>query len=155
MLLKFNHGDLLMDRNYQQIIEEWVRDFINSMNSDVIDGYARQGEDFGNIPKGIKIIFDGYGYNENTDVNDDINMISFAVFIHKNSINDYFPEHESAFNSIIHRPKEECCIYVWYNVSEDNIEVLPFEDSGSTELSNDLITDIIFKIKSRNPYILG
>ena len=144
-----------MDRNYQAIIEEWVRNFIKSMNSDVLDGYANQGEDVGDVPKGIKIIFDGYGYNEDTDEQDNINMLSFAVFIHNTSVDSHFPKHESAFNSIIHRPKEECCIYVWYNVDEDYIEVLPFEESGSTELSNDNVIDIIFKIKARNPYISG
>lgn len=79
-----------MKRSYLPIIEKWVKNFINSMNSDVKDGFAQPGEDFGNIPKGIKIIFDGYGYNERTDNQDDTNRMSFAVFIHKNSLVDYF-----------------------------------------------------------------
>ena len=144
-----------MNFNYQEIIEDWVRHFIKSMKSDVLDGHGHKGEDFGNVPKGIKIIFDGYGYNEVSDEQDDINMLSFAVFIHNTSVNNHFPKHESAFNSIIHRPKEECCIYAWYNVKEDFIEVLPFEDTNSTELSYDNVIDIIFKIKARNPYVSG
>ena len=86
-----------MKQDYLPIIEKWVRAFINTMNSDVKDGFAKPGEDFGDVPKGIKIIFDGYGYNHQTDNEDDINLISFAVFIHKTSLTDYFPPHESNF----------------------------------------------------------
>ena len=68
-----------MDLNYQEIIEEWVRNFIKSMNSDILDGYAHKGENIGHVPKGIKIIFDGYGYNEDTDEQDDINMLSLSL----------------------------------------------------------------------------
>ena len=142
-----------MDKNYLPIIEKWIRTFINTMNSDVKDGYAKPGEDFGEIPKGIKIIFDGYGYNEETDQDDDVNMLSFAVFIHKNSLKEYFPPHESNFNMIIHRPSEECYINVWYTVKDDYINVLPFEDMENTELDHKFLIDLIFKIEERNPYI--
>ena len=144
-----------MDLNYLPIIEKWVRTFINTMNTDVKDGYAKPGEDFGEIPKGIKIIFDGYGYNEQTDQNDDINMLSFAVFVHKNSLTEYFPPHESNFNMIIHRPNEECYINVWYTVNDDYINVLPFEDMDNTELDHNFLIDLIFKIDQRTPYITG
>ena len=139
-----------MEKNYLPIIEKWIRQFINTMNNDVIDGYARPGEDFGDVPKGIKIIFDGYGYNENTDQDDDNNMISFAVFIHKNSLTENFPEHESNFNMILHRPLEECHISVWYNVKDNYIEVLPFEDMERTELDNNFVIDTVFKIDKRD-----
>ena len=144
-----------MERNYLPIIEKWIRTFINTMNSDVKDGYAKPGEDFGEIPKGIKIIFDGYGYNEETNQDDDVNMLSFAVFIHKNSLVEYFPPHESNFNMIIHRPSEECYINVWYTVKDDYINVLPFEDMNNTELDHKFLIDLIFKIEERNPYIPG
>lgn len=144
-----------MEKNYLPIIEKWVQAFINTMNSDVKNGSAIPGEDFGNVPKGIKIIFDGYGYNEETDREDDINMLSFAVFIHKNSLAEYFPEHESNFNMIVHRPQEECCINVWYNVKDDYIDVLPFEEMESTELDHNFLIDLIYKIDKRNPYIPG
>jgi len=144
-----------MDKNYLPIIEKWIRTFINTMNSDVKDGYAKPGEDFGEIPKGIKIIFDGYGYNEETDQDDDVNMLSFAVFIHKNSLAEYFPPHESNFNMIIHRPSEECYINVWYTVKDDYINVLPFEDMNNTELDHKFLIDLIFEIEERNPYISG
>ena len=144
-----------MDLNYLPIIEKWVRTFINTMNTDVKDGYAKPGEDFGEIPKGIKIIFDGYGYNEQTDQDDDLNMLSFAVFVHKNSLAEYFPPHESNFNMIIHRPNEECYINVWYTVNDDYINVLPFEDMDNTELDHNFLIDLIFKIDQRTPYISG
>ena len=144
-----------MDLNYLPIIEKWVRTFINTMNSDVKDGYAKPGEDFGETPKGIKIIFDGYGYNEQTDQDDDLNMLSFAVFVHKNSLTEYFPPHESNFNMIIHRPNEECYINVWYTVKDDYVNVLPFEDMNNTELDHNFLIDLIFKIYQRTPYISG
>ena len=144
-----------MDLNYLPIIEKWVRTFINTMNTDVKDGYAKPGEDFGEIPKGIKIIFDGYGYNEQTDQDDDLNMLSFAVFVHKNSLTEYFPPHESNFNMIIHRPNEECYINVWYTVNDDYVNVLPFEDMDNTELDHNFLIDLIFKIDQRTPYISG
>lgn len=144
-----------MSGDYLKVVEKWVQRFINTMNDDIKAGHAKPGEDFGEIPKGIKIIFDGYGYNHQTDNEDDINLISFAVFIHKTSLTDYFPPHESNFNLILHRPDEECCIYVWYNVAEKSIEVLPLEHSDSTQLSHSEVGDIIFKIDNRNPYIAG
>ena len=144
-----------MDRDYLPIVEQWIRNFIDTMDSSIKEGRASPGEDFGDIPKGIKIIFDGYGYNEKNDNEDDINFISFAVFIHKTSFSEYFPPHESNFNLILHRPEEECCIHVWYNVKENVIDVLPFEDSDPTQLNNDLIIDIIFKVNARDPYIAG
>ena len=80
-------------------------------------------------------------------------MISFAIFVHKNSLTENFPEHESNFNMILHRPSEECYISAWYNVKKNYIEVLPFEDMERTELDPDFVIDLIFKIDSRKPYI--
>ena len=45
-----------MGQDYLPVIEKWVRAFINTMNSDVKEGFAKPGEDFGDVPKGIKII---------------------------------------------------------------------------------------------------
>ena len=144
-----------MDQNYFPIIEKWVRNFINTMNLDIKQGFAKSGEDSGDVPRGVKIIFDGYGYNEQTDQEDDLNMLSFAIFIHKNSLTENFPPHESNFNMIIHRPDEECCINVWYTVKDDYVNVLPFEDTDSTELDHTFLIDLIFKIDARIPYIPG
>jgi hypothetical protein len=39
---------------------------------------------------------------------------------------------------LIHRPKDEVCIWVWYNEEDDSVEVIPFEE-GDTELDHELI----------------
>jgi hypothetical protein len=99
------------------------------------------GRDISDISE-IKIIFDGYGdlefYNENDEYRytegGDINMESYAIFIHKDSAQEdfVFPEHENfsfTFGSMIqHRPAEEVCIYAWYDVENDNWDILPLEE---------------------------
>ena len=57
-------------------------------------------------------------------------MESYAIFIHKNSaVEDFvFPEHDTAWNMIIHRPKEEVCIYAWFDVESDSWEFIQLED---------------------------
>lgn len=87
------------------------------------------GEDISDSPE-VKMIFDGYGYNEETDEQDDKNMESYAIFIHKNSAEEgfQFPEHEFTPWGLIHRPKEEVCIYAWYDVEKDEWDILPLED---------------------------
>jgi hypothetical protein len=129
-------------RPYENVVEEWVRDYVSTMD----DGILRPGDQSGAEPLGVKIIFDGYGYNEVTNEQDDTNVISLAVFVHKDSLNGKeFPEHEQTPWALIHRPKEEVCIWVWYTVDEDCVEVIPFED-GSTEMSHELIYDLIDKL---------
>ena len=71
------------DRSYTPVIEQWVRNFIATMN----EGVLRAGDDSGDSPFGVKIIFDGYGYDYENDREDsDTNTLSFAVFVHKNSL---------------------------------------------------------------------
>lgn len=94
------------------------------------------GENISDISP-VKIIFDGYGDLEDEDENGEYryteggnkNMESYAIFIHKDALTpDFeFPEHETWF-AIIHRPKEEVCIYAWYDVEADSWEFLPLED---------------------------
>ena len=127
------------DRDYSPIIESWVRDFIATMD----DGILRPGDDSGDKPKGVKIIFDGYGYNEETDEEDDLDVMSFAVFVHKNSLTGEFPEHEQTPWALIHRPKEEVCIYATYDVQEDYVDILPFEESESSELDPEFVYKLI------------
>ena len=127
---------------YEEVIEFWVREFMESMD----EGILRPGNQSGIEPLGVKIIFDGYG-DLDTDAEyiegGNHSMLSFAVFIHKDSLNGKeFPEHEQTPWALIHRPKEEVCIWVWYNQEEDEIEIIPFED-GSTELDHNLIYQII------------
>ena len=85
----------------------------------------------------VKIIFDGYGSKEWEDENGeyqyeeggDTNQESFAIFIHKDALTEgfEFPEHDTWF-AIIHRPKEEVCIYAWHDVENDTWDFLPLED---------------------------
>jgi len=81
------------------------------------------GENISDIPQ-VKIIFDGYGYDEeNDEEGGDKNTESYAVFIHRDAASDLqweFPEHEMTPWALIHRPAEEICVYVWYNVEEDS-----------------------------------
>lgn len=95
-----------------------------------------RGEDISDIPE-IKIIFDSYGdleeeidgeykYTEGGNTN----MECYAIFIHKDSLQEgfVFPEHDTAWNMIIHRPKEEVCLYAWYDVENDSWDFLQLED---------------------------
>ena len=126
-------------RPYEEVVEGWVREYVSTMD----DGWLRPGDQSGDEPLGVKIIFDGYGYNEETNEDNDENIMSFAVFVHKDSLNgEEFPEHEQTPWALIHRPKEEVCIWVWYTVDTDEIEVVPFED-GSTEMDHEEIYRII------------
>ena len=135
------------NRDYSEVIEHWVREFICTMD----EGRLHPGDDSGDAPFGVKIIFDGYGYDEETnEENADENMMSFAVFVHKDSLLEEFPEHEFAPWALIHRPKEEVCIWVWYDENTDDVEVIPFEDNNSTELDHNFIADLIFAIQKRD-----
>ena len=89
------------------------------------------GEDISTMPE-VKIIFDGFGDLETEDdwfEGGNKNMESYAVFIHKDALTEefVFPEHDTWF-AIVHRPKDEVCIYVWYDVENDDWEVLQLED---------------------------
>ena len=141
------------DRDYSEVIEGWVREFICTMD----EGILRPGDDSGDAPFGVKIIFDGYAdleyYNEDNEYRHeeggDTTQLSFAVFIHQNSLTEEFPEHDQTPWALIHRPKEEVCIWVWYNEEDDSIEVIPFEDNNSTELDHEFVNKLIFDIEKR------
>jgi hypothetical protein len=136
------------NRDYSEIVEGWIRDFIYTMDHED-DLYP--GNDSGDTPFGVKIIFDGFGYDEETDEeNSDRNTQSFAVFVHKNSLTEEFPPHELTPWALIHRPKEEVCIYAWYDVNADLVDIIPFEDNNSTELDPKFVTELIFKIQERD-----
>jgi hypothetical protein len=143
------------EREYSEIVEEWVREFICTMDEDD-DLYP--GNNSGDTPAGVKIIFDGFGDLEVDNGVDEYqyteggnrNMKSFAVFIHKNSLTEEFPPHELTPWALIHRPKEEVCIYVWYDEENDDVDVIPFEDNNSTELDPEFVTELIFAIHQRD-----
>ena len=115
------------------------------------------GRDISDLPE-VKIIFDGFGDLEVDNGVDEYqyteggnrNMKSFAVFIHKNSLTEEFPPHELTPWALIHRPKEEVCIYVWYDEENDDVDVIPFEDNNSTELDPEFVTELIFAIHQRD-----
>lgn len=131
--------------DYGSTIESWVRNFINTMDSD-----PEVGDRSGNEPLGVKIIFDGYGYNEETDEEDDKNVMRFAIFIHKNSLSgEEFPEHEFTPWALINRPKEEGCIFAIYVVDENSFDFDPFED-GNTELDHEFVYQLIRDIELGN-----
>ena len=142
------------DRDYSKIIEGWIREFICTMDEDE-DLYP--GNDSGESPAGVKIIFDGFGDLETEDENGEYlyeeggnkTLKSFAVFIHKNSLTEDFPPHEHTPWALMHRPKEEVCIWAWYDENTGDVDVIPFEDNNSTELDHKFITDLIFKINER------
>ena len=95
------------------------------------------GRDISDQPE-VKIIFDGYGDLEIDNGVDEYeykeggntNMESYAIFIHKDALEPgfMFPQHELTPWALIHRPKEEICIYAWYDVENDNWDILPIED---------------------------
>jgi hypothetical protein len=95
------------------------------------------GENVSDMPE-IKIIFDGHGDLEETDEHGEYvytergnkNMESYAIFLHKDSLKEdfVFPEHETAWNMIVHRPKEEVCLYAWYDVEQDSWDFIQLED---------------------------
>jgi len=87
------------------------------------------GENISSLPE-VKITFEGFGDLESEDEEGNYfyeeagntDMRSFAIFIHKKSDKEdfEFPEHEvAAFTfgrMIMHRPKEELCVYAWYDL---------------------------------------
>lgn len=139
--------------DYDPIIEMWAREFYAEMDEEVLDGECSPGDESGIAPDGVKIIFDGYGYNEVTNDQDNFNMLSFAVFVHKTSLTEEFPPHDLTPWALIHRPKEEVCIYVWYDVENDDWEIIPFEDNND-EVDADEFIDLIHKIAERDGYEL-
>ena len=138
------------ERDYSEVVEGWIREFISTMDE---DDNLYPGNDSGDAPFGVKIIFDGFGDLETEEEyieGGNKSMKSFAVFIHKDSLTQEFPPHELTPWALIHRPKEECCIYVWYDEKEDYVEIIPFEDNNSTELDPEFVADLIFAIQKRD-----
>lgn len=135
-------------KNYEEIVESWVREFYSTM-----DDYPEVGDNSGDTPNGIKIIFDGWGETDEGDP--DHNSPSFAVFVHKNSLTEEFPEHDLTPWCVIQRPNEEVCIYVWYDLVEDRVDVIPFEDRDSTKLDHEFVYKLINDIWERDEEEMG
>ena len=95
----------------ENIIEQWVASARRHTNINDL----QVGVDISPYPQ-IKIAFDGYA--EDDDEVEDLNMESYAVYIHKEAADtDFvFPPHEATHWSIVQRPAEELCHFVWYDV---------------------------------------
>lgn len=136
------------NRDYSPIIERWVKDFRETLDDDPGNGNLRPGDESGDTIPGIKIIFDGYGENDSGGIN--LDTESYAVFIHKDSLDlDTFPLHEQTPWALIHRPKEEVCIYCWYESETGDVTVIPFEENNSTELDPDYVNALIFELDEK------
>jgi hypothetical protein len=130
--------------DYGPTIASWVKDFYRTM-----DSYPRIGDRSGDEPLGVKIIFDGY-HNEKTDEQDNKNVMTFGVFVHKDSLSGAeFPEHEFTPWALIHRPKEEVWIPVVYYVDTDEIDFNGFEE-GDTELDHSFVYQLIRDLERGN-----
>ena len=143
---------MTFEYNYVRF-EELLQHHLNAMYHDSDEG-SEIGENVSSVEE-MKIIFDGYGDLETDDEyieSGNKNMESFAVFIHKDALTEgfVFPEHEFTPWCLIHRPKEEVCIWVWYDAETDEVDIIPYEDNNSTELDHEFVNDLIFKISERD-----
>jgi len=131
----------------EKIIEEWV---LRSISRNV-DDLPEVGENISIIPE-IKIAFDGY--QEDDDGIEDLNEQSFAVYIHKCSgdENFIFPEHEKTAWSVVQRPAEEICHFVWVSFESNECSGPALEDCISeSDLESAQVERIINILASRYP----
>lgn len=113
------------------------------------------GRDISDLPE-VKIIFDGYGDLETEDEDGNYvykergntNMESYAIFIHKDSGHpDFeFPPHDLTPWALIHRPKEEVCIYAWYDVENDEWSINSLDETSEHEMSDEEVMVILEKL---------
>jgi hypothetical protein len=133
--------------------EELLQHHLDSMHHDSDEG-SDIGENISSIEE-VKIIFDGYGDLETDDEyieGGNKNMESFAVFIHKDALTEgfVFPEHEFTPWALIHRPKEEVCVYVWHDVEKNEWEILDLEERlEDTELNTEQVMTIMEELHDR------
>jgi len=116
------------------------------------------GRDISDIPA-VKIIFDGYGDLEDEDENGEYryteggnkNMESYAMFIHKDSAKpDFvFPEHELSPWCLIHRPEEEVCIHIWYDVENDEWSINSLDETMEHKMTDEEVIEILRSLESQ------
>lgn len=131
---------------YDEILER----FLTDAHPEPDDLYI--GENISTVPE-IKIIFDGFGDLETEDENGEYvykeggntNMESYAIFIHKDSLKEdfEFPDHDIAYNMIIHRTKEEVCIYAWYDVENYEWSINSLYETSDHEMSDEEVMKIL------------
>jgi hypothetical protein len=132
--------------SYPEIIETWVRRFNKTMNEDF-----QPGNDSGLAPKGVKIILEQLGADEDTGEQNNKNMRLFTVFVHKKSPKGKFPAHEQSGWGLVNRPQEEVYVWAWFDIISDQVDVLPFENYDSpTELDFDFAKDLIIQTYQRD-----
>ena len=52
--------------------------------------------------------------------------------------------------ALIHRPKEEVCVYAWYDVENDYWEILPLEDRVyDTVMKEDDVMEILLALEEK------
>ena len=109
------------------------------------------GRDISDLPE-VKIIFDGYGDLETEEdgeykyiENGNTNMESYAIFIHKDALQENFTflEHEMTPWALIHRPKEEVCIYAWYDVENNDWSINGLEETSEHDMTNEEVMNIL------------
>jgi len=141
-----------MPYDYERF-EELLKHHLDAMYHDSDEG-SEIGENISSVEE-VKIIFDGYGDLETDDEyieGGNKNMESFAVFIHKDALTEgfVFPEHEFTPWALIHRPKEEVCIWVWHDVENDEWEILDLEERlEDTELNTEQVMTIMEELHNR------
>jgi hypothetical protein len=116
------------------------------------------GRDISDIPA-VKIIFDGYGDLEDEDENGEYryteggnkNMESYALFIHRDSAQpDFvFPEHELSPWCLIHRPAEEVCIHIWYDVENDDWSINSLDETMEHSMTDEEVIEILRSLESQ------
>ncbi len=137
-----------MDYDYEAY-ERCLMHLLNGMWRDVDE--LEIGDNISDVRE-VKIIFDGYGYNEETDEQDDTNLESYAIFIHKDALTEdfEFPEHDMTPWALIHRPKEEICIFAWYDVANDTWEMQSLEEIvENTSMKEDDVMRILLGLEER------
>lgn len=130
-----------------EVLEEWVRTFMATSELEPDEYYV--GFDEGEKPVGVKIIFDGYA--EDDDGENDTNSLSFAVFIHRDSVNGTFPEHDAGpWNLIIHRPSEEMHFFVWYDIDVDSVIVIPEDRFAETNMDEEEAQNLFLAVVEKS-----
>ncbi|MDC0069413.1 hypothetical protein OAL10_11595 [Gammaproteobacteria bacterium] len=121
--------------------------------------YPRANADLDDLQEGVnispyqelKIAFDGYAEDE--DEFEDLNIESYAVYIHKEaaSVGFVFPEHASTPWAIVQRPSDELCHFVWYDKENATYSGPALaESSENSEVSWAILEAVISELSARH-----
>jgi hypothetical protein len=131
-------------------INDYCELFVSSARSEA--KYRVVGRNISLI-KELKIIFDGYGYDEETDTEGgDTNTEAYCLFVHKDAASRgfEFPEHDLSYGLIEHRSGVEICIDLAYDVIDDRWHVnFPADDSGELGLNEARVIEILASLHKR------